>query len=128
MKMGALDGSPTEINDLLENNGLNLQDYLEKPESPIKMRYLAVPCALFIFGLVVTVFSIKSSTPSETSIDLVNLFSVGSGLWITVSAHLRFKSKTATIATALGLILMVAMANDVVTISDALNLIKSLTP
>lgn len=126
MKIGGLEGSPSEIKDALENNGMNLGDYLKQPESPIKMRYIVVPCVLFIVGIVGTVFLIKSSTPSETSIDLVNLFSVGSGLWLTLSVHLRFKCKTATIATALGLILMVAMANEVATISDALDLIKSL--
>ena len=51
MKVGPVDGSVQEVQDLFENHGLNIKDYLEKPSSPLKSRFLVIPVVVFLLSL-----------------------------------------------------------------------------
>ncbi len=51
MRMGPLDGSVEEVRGLLENNGLKLEEYLEKATVPLKTRFLVIPGMFFAVSL-----------------------------------------------------------------------------
>ena len=42
MKLG-LEGTPEEVINFFQNNGLNPLDYFEKPESSLQTRWLIIP-------------------------------------------------------------------------------------
>lgn len=51
MKVGPVDGSPQEVRDLFENNGLKFEDYLERLSSPFKTKFLIIPILIFFLSL-----------------------------------------------------------------------------
>jgi hypothetical protein len=46
MKIGKMEGSPEEIKNFFQDNGLNIPDFLEKPEAPLKPIWLIAPVFL----------------------------------------------------------------------------------
>jgi hypothetical protein len=83
MKMGPIDGKVEEFRDLLENHGLNLEDYIEKPPAPLKTRYLTIPSILFAISLLL--FTLLSQHLSPPVTNLFYIVSFGSATWLTVS-------------------------------------------
>ncbi len=127
MKFGPIDGSTEEVQDLLQNNGLQLEDYLEKPAAPLKTRYLVVAGAILLVGLVASVaLGTFVSAPSKAVITLVNLVPFGGGVWLTVSVQLRFRSGLASLATAVSAFLMLLIAAGIFSLQDAAEFIKGL--
>ncbi len=107
MKIGNLEGSPQEIRDLIVNNDLNIEDYLQQPQSPLKLVWIIVPVCLVIVQLLwLTLF-----TP--TSIELqtfVFLIGCGAGIWLAVSVQIRFQSTSATTFLVVGVVLIMLVA------------------
>jgi len=124
MKLGPVDGSTEEVCDLLENNGLRLEDYLEKPAAPLKTRYLIIPVAIFMIGLLAVV--IFGSVSSRAVVTLLYLVGFGGGTWLTVSIQLRFRNGPATFATAVGGLLMLLIAAGIFSLQDTAEFLKGL--
>lgn len=126
MKLGPIDGSTEEVQDLLENNGLRLQNYLQKPAAPLTTRYLVISGAIFLVGLVFVALGTFESVPFERVITLVNLIAFGGGVWLTVNIQLRYRNGPATFATAVGASLMLLIAAGIFSLQDAAEFIKGL--
>lgn len=124
MKLGPLDGSTDEVRDLLENNGLRLEDYLEKPAAPLKTVYLIIPVTIFMFGLLAVVTF--GSTSSKVVVTLLYLLAFGGGTWLTVSIQLRFRNGAATFTTAMGGLLMLLIAAGIFSLQDTAEFLKGL--
>ncbi len=50
MKMGKMEGSPEEIRDFFQNNSLNIEDYIERPESPLNPIWLIIPAVILFIA------------------------------------------------------------------------------
>lgn len=103
MKIGPVEGNTEEIQDSFENHGLNVEDYLQKPEIPLHWRWFVIPVSLFII-------SIMSSQILVGLFPKINisLFLLGGGgtVWLSASTQIRFKSPWATGVVAIGFLLM----------------------
>ncbi len=124
MKLGPIDGNAEEVRDLLENNGLRLEDFLEKPVAPLETRYVITPGAIFAAGLLAVV--VFGGVWSKTVVTLLYLLSFGGGVWLTVSIQLRFRNGIGTFAAAIGALLMLLVAAGIYSLQDAAEFIKGL--
>jgi len=108
MKIGPVEGTSEEVNDFFQNNGLNLSEYLQKPEPPLSNIWLIIPAILFVFS-----FGVLSITQIASANWKVFVFLLGfaSSVWLGVSVHIRFKSSWSAWAIILAglLIMLVAL-------------------
>jgi hypothetical protein len=124
MKWGPFDGSSSEVRDLLEDNGLKLEDYLERPIAPLKVRFLIVPSVLFLLSL----GAMAALTPN-LPIRLLRLLYIpifGGITWICASIQIRFKNGIATFCVAMGLILTALLATGLLSPREAADILKDL--
>ena len=117
MKVGKMEGSPQEIKDLCENNGLNIEDYLEKPEQPLGKFWFIAPGFLFVLSIVVLTLTASLQKSWQT---LVFLLGCCCALWLAVSVQLRFKNTWATTSIAIGGLLLMLVALGAVTPQELL--------
>ncbi|SDY44112.1 hypothetical protein [Nitrosomonas sp. Nm33] len=89
MKIGPVEGTPEEVNNFFQNNGLNPLDYFQKPEPALQKRWLIIPSVLFVVSFTVLVFVTDEHTKIRI---MLFLFGFCSSLWLAVSIHIRFKS------------------------------------
>lgn len=104
MKIGKMEGTPEEIRDLIEDNGLKISDFLEQPDKPIKKVWLVIPSVLLVLTFASLVFIESLSTEARTFIFLLGLCS---GLWLSVCTHLLFKNNW--VATAVLFVVLLVM-------------------
>ena len=89
MKVGSVEGTPEEINDFFQNNGLNPFDFFEKPEIKLSNIWLIIPSLIFVCSLAILSFAHGVEEKAKMFIFLLGLCAC---CWIAVSAHIRFKS------------------------------------
>lgn len=123
MKVGTVEGTPQEIKDFFINQGLQLSDYLEKPDEPLKKRWLTIPAILLVVTLVLLV--VLSSIPKGAFL-LLFLLGAGSVVWLSISIQIRFKNGWATAVAAIGGLLMILVAGGFIAPKETIDAIKSL--
>jgi hypothetical protein len=123
MKMGPFDGSVEEVRDLLENKGLNIEDYLDKPASTLRLRYLIIPSCIFISS--VFIHAGIQALPALW-LKLLHITSFGSGTWVCASTQIRFNNGIATFCLAIGLLITVLIAAGLISPKDAVDILKGL--
>ncbi len=89
MKIGPLEGTPEEVNNFFQNNGLNPLDYFEKPEPFLQTRWLIIPAVLFFASFIF--LALVADDFSKTKIVLF-LSGFASSVWLAVCVHIRFKT------------------------------------
>lgn len=89
MKIGKMEGTPEEIRGLIEDNGLKISDYLEKPEKPIAKIWLVIPSALLVLSFSILLFASSHSSEARTFLFLIGLCA---GLWLSAGTHLLYKN------------------------------------
>ncbi|WP_060988502.1 hypothetical protein [Photobacterium leiognathi] len=89
MKLGPVEGTPEEVNNFFQNNGLNPLDYFEKPEKQLSKVWLILPCVIFVVCLSVLSFVGELTEKVKLFIFLIGF---GAGAWAAVCVHIRFKS------------------------------------
>src|SRR3990170_7426003 len=112
MKFGPMEGSPKEIKDFFQDNGLRASDYLIVPEAPIRAKWFVVPGTIYAVALAVC--AILSGAQGAVG-KLVLVIGCGALLWLGVNVQLRFKSPWATGLTGLGGVLLMLVASGTVT-------------
>lgn len=123
MKMGQIEGSPEEIRDFFQNNGLNIADYIEKPEDPLKPIWLIVPAIILALAFSsLTLFA--PQTPATQN--LIFLFGCGAGIWLTVSVQIKFKNTWAAGFIAIGSILIMLVAIGLITPTEMMQHLKEI--
>ena len=123
MKEGIVEGSPEEIRDFFQNNGLNIEDYIETPESPLKPIWLIIPTIIFIFA-----FSALTLLPPQ-SVSIQNfifLIGCGAGIWLSVSVQIKFKNTWAAGFVAIGAVLIMLVAIGVITPKEMMQHLKEI--
>ena len=106
MKIGKAEGTPEEITNIFQMNGLSLLDYLEKPQIPLPARWIVFSVVL-TFGVALCLKLITLPTKIHDAIFILGLFSIA---WLATCIQIRFKSKTATTFLAIVLILIILVA------------------
>ena len=124
MKLGPFDGTSSEVTDLLENNGLKLEDYLVKPDAPLKTRFLIIPIVLFLLSLG-TMAALTPQAPNWL-FRLLYIPIFGGVTWICASIQIRFKNGLATFCTAMGLIITTLLATGLLSPREAADILKDL--
>lgn len=108
MKIGPVEGTSEEVKDFFENNGLNLSEYLQKPEPPLSNIWLIIPSVIFVicFGCL----TLSNISTANWKI-FIFLLGFASSVWLGVSVHIRFKSNWGAGAIILAglLIMLVAL-------------------
>jgi len=118
MKFGNLEGEPQEIKDLFENNGLDLNDFLEKPERPIHRNWILFPGVLCLACTLAIPFT-------DGTLKLIAfLFGVAMGVWGCVAILIKFKNPSAAIVSVIGVILILLVSYGVLPIEDILPYIE----
>jgi hypothetical protein len=103
MKIGSVEGSPEEVHNLFQNNGLNLSEYLQ-PAPRLSIIWLIIPSILFIIFLSLLTLSEISTRKWELFIFLLGF---SSSVWLGVSVHIRFENRWCACAIILaGLLIM----------------------
>lgn len=89
MKFGPVEGTPEEVRGFCEGSGINLSEYIQKPDQQLSKIWLILPAAVLVisFGLL-TLWQ----TISGTGKNFIFLFGFASSVWLAVSVHIRFKS------------------------------------
>lgn len=105
-----VEGSAQEIRDLVFNKDSNLDQFTK-----LRVRWIVTPVVALILVLLTQVWTRDVSPELRTA-----LFLVGAALaiWVTVSVQLRYNSKGATIATAVGSLVLLLLASGVITPID----------
>jgi uncharacterized membrane protein len=124
MKMGPFDGSMEEVKDLFENNGLKLEDYLEKPPSHLATKFMIIPAV--VLGIALLLLAIFTTKCSHAILTLLYLLGFSGGTWLTVSIQLRYKNTLATFAVAIGSLLMILVASGIFSPKEAVEFIKEI--
>ena len=126
MKVGKVEGSPEEIKNIFENNGLNLEDYLEKLEkadAPLHWSWLSLPGFIFIASLLFLVLLTDVSPKTRIVFLLVG---AGGICWLAAAVQIRFKNPVATSAVGMGLFLMLLVAAGFLTPKETIDTLKGL--
>lgn len=89
MKFGNVEGTPEEVKDFFENNGLNTSDFFEPPDVQLKKIWIVIPSTIFLTCVLLLIAFDPSYEKTK-----VACFSIGFSaiLWLAVSVHIRFKS------------------------------------
>ena len=123
MRIGKLEGTPEEIRDVLENRGLRLEEYLEKPAAPLRTKWLVVPGAVFAIVLILLVLL---GPLARTGLILLFLVGAGGLVWLAVSVQLRFNNTLATLVIAVGGLLMLLVAAGLLEPRETTDVLKGL--
>jgi hypothetical protein len=123
MKFGPAEGTPEEIKNFFQDNGLKAADYFAAPEAPISAIWFVIPSACVVIALTVLTLFAPVSASVATFIFLVGCVA---SLWLAVNVQLRFKSAWATGIVAIGCPLLMLVALGLVTPLQMLEEIKSL--
>jgi len=117
MKIGPIEGTHEEVKDVFKDNGLNLNDFIEKPEQPLSKIWIIIPGTLFVIFVATLLFA-KPFTPDGK----LFIFILGflSSIWIAVSVHVRFKTMWGASAVVLAGLLIMLVAFGVMTPSELL--------
>jgi hypothetical protein len=122
MKLGPVDGNVEEVRDLLKNFGLNLEDFIEKPTSPLRMRFLVIPVVIFLSSVLV----LGVLPTGSLGWQLLVILSIAGGTWTCASTQLRFRNPVATFCVAMGFVLMILLAAGLISLKEAAEAVMKL--
>ncbi len=125
MKIGKMEGTPEEIRDFFQNNGLSIEDYLEKPEKPIS-RYLFIGPSCFYVVFIILLTTVSGVSDGWRTV----IFLIGCccSLWLAVSVQIRFKNTWATSFIILCGISFMLVALGVISPTELLDQARKLKP
>lgn len=124
MKVGDnVEGTPEEITDFFENNGMDPNKYFTEPERPLNRVFFILPAAiiLIIFGIL---SFMDTLTSNQTRFAL--LVGCASSLWLATNVQIRFKNFWATGLVVIGLLSLMLLAVGVLTPADLLDEARSI--
>ena len=123
MKIGGLEGTPQEIRDTFENNGLRLEDYLVRPEAQLSCLWIILPS---ISVAVVLVLLVLLAPLTKNLLLLLFLLGAGCVLWLTVATQVRFKNGWASFAVIFVGLLMLLVAGGFIEPKETAQVLKEL--
>lgn len=89
MKLGPAEGTAEEIKGFLENNGMDLKDYFERPVKPMNNAWYILPGIVIVFAMATLAFCSWVSPAGKTFLFLIGVVGF---LWGAVLTHGQHKS------------------------------------
>jgi energy-coupling factor transporter transmembrane protein EcfT len=126
MKIGPFDGTTEEVKDLIENNGLNIEDFLERPQPPLKNIFIAIPSIFFLVFIIL--LALLSNTSHTYPIKVIWIFIFSSGTWVCVSTQIRYKNGVATFCVAIGALIIALFSAGILSPKEATEFVRGLKP
>lgn len=118
MKLGPAEGTPEEIKNFLENQGLQADKFFQEPEKPIAAHWFITATLIIACAIVVLMFFKFTDTRWQTFTFLVGC---GGSLWLAANVQLRFKNSWASGGVLIACILFLLVALGVLLPSDLPN-------
>lgn len=115
MKLGPAEGTPEEIKDFLENQGLQADKFFQEPEKPIAAHWFVVAALIIVGAIAVLMFHKFTDPRAQTFTFLVGC---GGALWLAANIQLRFKNAWAAGGVLIACILFLLVALGVLLPSD----------
>lgn len=115
MKLGPAEGTPEEIKNFLENNGLQAENYFQEPEKAIAVKWFLVSASIVIVAIVLLMFGTFPIPQAKTFTFLVGC---GGALWLAANIQIRYKNTWAAGGVLIGCILFLLVALGVLLPSD----------
>jgi hypothetical protein len=122
MKFGPVEGTEEEVNNLFQNNGLNLSEYIVKPDVPLKKIWLILPSTVLVACF--SVLTLSDSLSNSVKM-FVFLLGFSASVWAAVSVNIRFKSAWGSGALMLGGVLIMLVALGVISPVELLEYYRS---
>ena len=122
MKLGPIEGTKEEVTGFFQDNGLNVKDYFQMPEPPIKVVWIVIPAFLMVIALGTMTLIESLSTGQKMFVFLVGCALL---VWLTTVIQLRFKHAWATGIVAIGGLLLMLVAFGAISPMQMLNEVKS---
>jgi hypothetical protein len=121
MRIGNIEGTPQEIKDLCENHGLNLEDYLEKPESTLNIVWLIIPSCTLMASIILEAFYQKY---------ILIWFLIGGGslTWLGGGTYVKFKNPWTTGVVVIGGLMLLLVAGGFILPEEVPKILKGLKP
>ena len=123
MKIGGAEGTPAEIKEFLENNGLDVKKYFADYKEAGNWT-IAVPCIINLATAIAILYFRKNSIDGTDYLIIAGLATI---VWMACVVQTRFRSLTSTIVVAIGAILILLVANGVMRAADLPEKVKSLS-
>ena len=121
MKLGDLEGTPEEIKDFFENNGLALNDYFQPPDKPIHPAWLFIPTIIVVISVLWPNFADRTSP--QTLPFLLGCLGI---VWLTISLQIRYKRITVSSIAVFGCMAVLVVSYRLLTPLEAIQqLLKS---
>lgn len=115
MKLGQAEGTPEEIKNFIENNGLDPTKFFETQQNPTSKKWFIGPLFLLLTSILGLIF-----IPPEYKKAITIFFVIGTvGLvWICTLIQILFKNVWATCFLGIGTIFILLIAMGIVSPSD----------
>ncbi len=123
MKIGKLEGNPEEIKDFFRRSGLNIEDYLERAEPPLKAGWFVAPVLFVIASLAWLTLLSPSNSNLQTFIFLIGC---GAAVFLARILQIRFKNTWAAFFVAIGVVLILLVAIGIITPFELIQYLKEL--
>ena len=118
MKLGPIEGTKEEVTGFFQDNGLNVKDYFQMPETPIGVVWIVIPAIPMIIALGTLTLIGPLSTGQKMFAFLLGCAAL---VWLTTVIQLRFKHAWATGIVAIGGLLLMLVAIGAISPTQMLN-------
>ena len=123
MKLGNAEGTPRELTDFFQNNGLDPAAYFQKADAPLPARWLVVPACLVVLSVLLLWLLGMSDLNAEWPIFLGGCLST---VWLSAATQIRFRQPFVTGVAAVGCIAVLTVAFGLLTPLEAFEQIRSI--
>jgi peptidoglycan/LPS O-acetylase OafA/YrhL len=123
MKLGKVEGSPQEIRNFIQDSGLNVQDYLERPEKKLGAIWFVLPSSIVLIAAAVSVL-IPSFGPSGRVLAFIG--GCAASIWLAVVVHVRYKSAWASSTIVIGSVVLLLVAAGLIGPLDVLKQLREI--
>ena len=123
MKLHNMEGTPQEICDFFQNNGLNMADFFTVPEKPMSVAWVILPGVLAFLSMAVLIFNKSLTEEPKTALFV---FAAACSIWAGVAVQVRHKNTWAAGFVIVGGLLLTLVANGILTPKQMYQEVKSL--
>lgn len=124
MKVKDLEGSPQELHDFFQNNGMNISDYIAVP---MKKLWLIIPVVLGMISLAAIVIGqIVYPEFSKKCLLGAVVVCLACLVWMAIVVQVMYSNTTGTIIAGIGGLLILLVAAGILPVAEILPTVKSL--
>ncbi len=124
MKLGNAEGTPRELTDFFENNGLDPSAFFQKADAPLQTRWLVIPATLVLLAVFALWLVGSSSVRAEWPVFLLGCLAT---VWLSATTHLRYKQSFVTGVAAVGCLAVLTMALGLLTPLEAFEFVRRIS-